>query len=186
MWTSNLCIAGTIFRDTRKPLKNGTSAKGLQQVLGLKSYKTVWAWMHKTGTAMVVSDRHKQSGIVEPDETYLGESEQGRKRGRGSENNAVIAIAVEAQGKLLGRIRMNIREDVTSGSLQGFIKCAIEPGATLVTDTWRGYSGIETEGYSREIINRSNAENDEEMLPLVHMIVSLLNHNSAKFRLPMT
>jgi hypothetical protein len=27
--------------------------------LGLKSYKTAWAWLHKIRTAMVVSDRHK-------------------------------------------------------------------------------------------------------------------------------
>jgi hypothetical protein len=46
-------IAGTIFQDTRKPLKawftaiwwvttqkNGASAAGLQQILGLRSYKT--------------------------------------------------------------------------------------------------------------------------------------------------
>jgi transposase-like protein len=123
---------------------------------------------------MVVSDRRKLSGTVEADETYLGGSEKGGKRGRGSENKAIVAIAVEVQGKLLGRIRMNIIEDVTSRSLQGFIKGAIEPGATLITDAWRGYYGIEAGGYSREIINQSNAENDEEMLPHVHMIASLL------------
>ena len=52
--------AGTIFQDTRKPLrlwlramwhvtsqKNGTSALGLQRVLGLGSYQTAWTWMHK-------------------------------------------------------------------------------------------------------------------------------------------
>jgi transposase-like protein len=69
---------------------------------------------------------------------------------------------------------MNIIEDVTSKSLQGFIKGAIELGATLITDAWRGYSGIEAEGYSREIINQSNTENDEGMLPHVHMIAPLL------------
>jgi hypothetical protein len=37
-------------------------------------------------------------------------------------------------------------EDVTSKSLQGFIKGAIELGATLITDAWRRYSGIEAEG----------------------------------------
>jgi transposase-like protein/Zn ribbon nucleic-acid-binding protein len=180
-------IAGTIFQDTRKPLrewftaiwwittqKNGASAQGLQQVLGLKSYKTAWAWLHKIRTAMVVSNRRKLTGMVETDETYLGGSEKGGKRGRGSENKAIVAIAVEVQGKLVGRVRMNIMDDVTSGSLQGFIKGAIEPGATLITDAWNGYSGIETEGYSRKIINQSKAEHDEELLPHVHMIVSLL------------
>jgi transposase-like protein/ribosomal protein L37AE/L43A len=180
-------IAGTIFQDTRKPLrewftaiwwittqKNGASAQGLQQVLGLKSYKTAWAWLHKIRTAMVVSNRHKLAGTVEADETYLGGSEKGGKRGRGSEKKAIVAIAVEVQGKLVGRVRMNMIDDVTSESLQGFIKGAIEPGAMLITDAWSGYSGIESEGYSRKIINQSNTGKEEEMLPHVHMIVSLL------------
>ena len=52
--------AGTIFQDTRKPRrlwfraawwvtsqKNGASAMSFQRVLGLKSYKTAWTWLHK-------------------------------------------------------------------------------------------------------------------------------------------
>ena len=62
--------AGTIFDRTRTPLrtwfaavwlvasqKNGLSALGLQRVLGLKSYETAWAWMHKLRRAMVRTDR---------------------------------------------------------------------------------------------------------------------------------
>src|SRR5712691_5119533 len=58
--------AGTIFQDTRTPLpiwframwwvttqKNGASTLGLQRVLGLKSYETAWAWLHKLRRAMV-------------------------------------------------------------------------------------------------------------------------------------
>ena len=51
--------AGTIFQDTRLPLrtwfrtmwwtsqKNGASALGLQSILGLGSYRTAWALLHK-------------------------------------------------------------------------------------------------------------------------------------------
>ena len=58
--------AGTIFQDTRTPLrvwfqamwwlttqKNGASALGLQRVLGLKHYQTAWTWLHKLRAAMV-------------------------------------------------------------------------------------------------------------------------------------
>lgn len=58
--------AGTIFQDTRTPLttwframwyvtgtKAGVSALGLQHVLGLGSYQTAWAWLHKLRRAMV-------------------------------------------------------------------------------------------------------------------------------------
>ena len=58
--------AGTIFHRTRTPLstwfaaiwlvtsqKNGTSAKNLHDMLGLGSYETAWAWLHKLRRAMV-------------------------------------------------------------------------------------------------------------------------------------
>ena len=57
--------AGTIFQDTRLPLrtwfrtmwwvtsqKNGASALGLQSILGLGSYRTAWALLHKLRRAM--------------------------------------------------------------------------------------------------------------------------------------
>ena len=77
--------AGTVFQDTHKPLtmwframwyvtsqKNGGSALGLQRVLGLKSYQTAWAWLHKLRRAMVRPGRDRLTGWVEVDETYLG------------------------------------------------------------------------------------------------------------------
>ena len=70
--------AGTIFQDTRKPLtmwfraiwwvtaqKNGASALGLQQVLGLGSYATAWTWLHKLRRAMVRPNREQLHGRVE-------------------------------------------------------------------------------------------------------------------------
>ena len=73
--------AGTIFAGTRTPLvswfaaiwyvvnqKQGVSALGLQRVLGLGSYQTAWAWLHKLGRAMVLPGRELLSGTVEVDE----------------------------------------------------------------------------------------------------------------------
>ena len=87
--------AGTIFQDTRKPLtlwfraawwvtsqKNGASAMGLQRVLGLKSYKTAWTWLHKLRRAMVRPDRDRLTGRIEVDETYLGGLEEGVRAAR--------------------------------------------------------------------------------------------------------
>ena len=74
--------------------KNGASAQGLQQVLGIKSYKTAWAWLHKIRKALVFSRREKLSGTVEVDETYLGGKETEGKRGRGTENKELVIVAV--------------------------------------------------------------------------------------------
>ncbi|HEY6291502.1 MAG TPA: IS1595 family transposase, partial [Terriglobia bacterium] len=69
--------AGTIFQDTHTPLtlwframwwvtaqKNGVSALGLQRVLGLGSYQTAWAWLHKLRRAMVRPGRDRLTGTV--------------------------------------------------------------------------------------------------------------------------
>ena len=178
--------AGTIFQDTRKPLrtwfiaiwwvttqKYGASAEGLKQVLGLKSDETAWAWLHKIRKAMVIPSREKLSGEIEVDECYVGGKFEG-KAGRGSENKTLIAVAVEIKGKKLGRIRMSVMKDASSDSFVPFITGNIEKGSTLITDGWRGLSGIESYGYERIVHKQSEAISEDEMLPHVHLIVSLL------------
>lgn len=179
-------IAGTIFQDTRKPLldwfvaiwwittqKNGASAEGLKQVLGLHSDQTAWTWLHKIRKAMVNPNRSKLSGTVEIDETYVGGEAIG-KHGRGAENKVLVAIATELNGKKLGRCRMSIIADASSNSLHPFITENVEKGSTLVTDGWSGYSGIEKHGYAREIYIQKNAKDGENLLPHIHTIISLL------------
>src|SRR5438270_7733969 len=110
--------AGTIFQDTRKPLrlwfqaiwlvtsqKHGASAIRLQQVLGLGSYETAWTWLHKLRRAMVRPGRDRLTGRVEVDEAYIGGVEEG-VRGRQTEKKALIAVAAEENGEGIGRIRM--------------------------------------------------------------------------------
>ena len=180
-------IAGTIFQDTRKPLKawfiaiwwvctqkNGASAQGLQQILGLKTYETAWAWLHKIRTAMVYANRTKLFGRVEVDETYLGGENIGGARGRGAEKKTLVVAAVETKGQGYGRVRFRVINDASGKSLRSFIKDNIEVGSTLVTDAWKGYSSIENEGYVHEIYNQSKTQAAEEMLPHVHTIISLL------------
>jgi hypothetical protein len=84
--------AGTIFQETRKPLvlwfrkqfgesasqKNGASATGLQRVLGVRSYKTAWTWLHKLRRAMVRPGRDRLTGKVEVHETHVGAPQTSR------------------------------------------------------------------------------------------------------------
>src|SRR5271169_4916154 len=108
--------------------KNGASALGLQRVLGLASYETAWAWLHKLRRAMVRPDRDRLSGWVEVDETYVGGLEEG-KQGRGGVGKALIVIAAQADGNGLGRIRMTVVPDASGCSLHGFVKDSIAPGS---------------------------------------------------------
>src|ERR1039458_9522845 len=132
--------AGTIFQDTRTPLtvwframwwvttqKNGVSALGLQRVLGLGSYQTAWAWLHKLRRAMVRPGRERLSGKVEVDETYLGGLEEG-VRGRQTDRKALIVVAAQEAGQGIGRIRMRRIPDVSAQSLVPFVEESVEPG----------------------------------------------------------
>jgi hypothetical protein len=109
-------MAGAISQDARKPLatwftaiwriarqRRGASAEGLKQTLGLKSCQTAWTRPHKTRRAMARPGRERLSGAIEVDETCLGGFERGGKRGRGTGNKEPVAMAVEREGKRLGR-----------------------------------------------------------------------------------
>ena len=71
-------IAGTIFENTNKPLKDwyrvthtmltskkGVSALQIMRVMGFGSYKTAWYMCHRIRTALVEMDMDKLGGIVE-------------------------------------------------------------------------------------------------------------------------
>lgn len=178
-------IAGTIFQDTHKPLtlwfraiwyvtsqKNGTSALGLQRILGLGSYRTAWTWLHKLRRAMIRPDRDKLSGRVEVDEAYIGGPEEDGKRGRGTENKILVAVAAEVNDKKIGRIRMGVIENASSEHIHAFVLGSVESGSTIISDGWSGYNGLDSKGYSQEVLPRK--EPDENMLPHVHTVISLL------------
>jgi len=177
-------IAGTIFQDTHLPLpmwfrvmwhvtsqKTGVSALGLQRVLGLGSYKTAWAMLHKLRRAMVRPGRDRLRGAVEVDETYWGAEEAGVV-GRLTEEKALIVVAAEEDGKGIGRIRLRHIRDLTSASLHGFIKQAVEPGSTVRTDGLHAYLGLEGYVHDRQIQGRQ--ADGEHLMPRVHRVVSLL------------
>ena len=176
--------AGTIFQDTHMPLtlwfravwhitsqKNGVSALGLQRVLGLGSYKTAWAMLHKLRRAMVRPGRDRLRGTVEVDETYWGSQEEG-VIGRLTEEKALIIVAAEEDGRGIGRIRLRRIPDLTKATLHGFIEQAVEPASTVQTDGWRGYLGLSGYVHDRQV--QCDQPDGEHLLPRVHRVVSLL------------
>ena len=178
--------AGTVFQGTRKPLrlwframwwvtnqKNGASAQGLQQGLGLGSYQTAWAWLHKLRRAMVRPGRDRLSGVVEVDETYVG----GRETvpGRGAENKTLVAIAVEKTGRQLGRARMAVVADGTRDELCGFVEACVESDSTVRTDGWQGYRDLKHRHYKHDRLPQQGSTAEPcELLPGVHRVASLL------------
>lgn len=177
---------GTIFHKSTKPLlvwfnaiwwmvaqKNGVSAKGLQKILGLGSYQTAWTWLHKFRRLMILSGRTKLQGIVEVDEVLVGGKVSG-KRGRGAEAKSLIAVAVEVIGRKTGRARLAKISDASSESLLAFIQNNVEPASTIITDGWPSYNELIKKGYQHQVQKATVKEEEEEILPNVHRIASLL------------
>jgi hypothetical protein len=146
---------GTVFQDSHLPLttwframwyitsqKNGVSALGLQKSLGLGSYKTAWALLHKLRRAMVRPGRDRLQGTIEVDETYWGSEEEGVV-GRLTEDKALIIVAAEEDGEGIGRIRLRRISDLTKASVHGFIAEAVESGSTVRTDGLNVYRGLD-------------------------------------------
>ncbi len=194
LWECAVCgrqasaTAGTIFHRTRTPLrlwfaaawqmtsqKHGVSALGVQRSLGLGSYQTAWAMLHRYRVAMVRPGRERLSGHVEVDETYLGGVES-KVYGRETETKAIVAIAVEIENpKGFGRIRLGHIPDVSADSLLPFIDAAVEPGATVHTDGWQAYWTLPDRGYEHErTVMRKQSDPAHVVMPGVHRVASLL------------
>lgn len=177
--------AGTIFQDTKKPLrlwfrviwyittqKYGTNALGLQRILGLGNYRICWMWLHKLRRAMVRPSRDRLSGTVQVDEIYIGGEKPG-KRGRGAVGKALVVIMVEIKEGKIGRIRLKRVANASGPSLESAVKDGIEPGSIVYTDGWEGYSGLSKLGYIHEVI-RKNPVIGRNLLPKANRIAALL------------
>lgn len=127
--------------------KNGISALGLQRALGLGSYKTAWAILHKLRRAMVRPGRDRLTGVVEVDEAYWGGEEEG-VIGRAAEAKALIVVAAQEDGKGVGHIRLARIPYLSQRYLHAFIAQTVEPGSTVRTDGLHLYQGLN--GYIHE------------------------------------
>ena len=185
--------AGTIFDKTRTPLrvwfaaawyltnqKQGVSALGLQRVLGLSSYETAWAMLHRFRRAMVRPDRERLKGTVEVDESYLaiGDKEASKtvSRRKSRTSKTLIAVAVERlTPKGFGRIRLRRIAEGSEMHLLPFVRDAVEPGARVHTDGSAAYRGIAALGYehNRTVMLGSTVPAHESM-PGVHRVASLV------------
>lgn len=179
--------AGTVFGDSRIPLrlwfqalwcmvsqKHGVSALGLARILGIKRYETAWYLLQRIRGAMVRPGRERLSGLVEVDEVFLGGVRPG-KRGRGALGKVLVLVAVEDKGTAgIGRIRIEIIVDATAVSLRQAMTKMVEPGSTVRTDEWKGYTPAAVREYKHVIIKRHSLEPGEDPTPLVHRIASLL------------
>jgi len=179
--------SGTIFDKTRTPLttwfeaawhvstaKNGMSAKTLERTLGTK-YRASWTMLQRFRVAMVDAERKQLSGNIEVDETLIGGTKKGGKRGRGSAKSIVV-IAIEIKEPSgFGRIRMRHIPDASGDSLIPFVCDVASAGSIVHTDGWSGYNELSTHEFTHSITVQSSSSDPAHVsMPGVHRVSSLI------------
>jgi transposase len=155
--------AGTVFQDTRTPLRvwfyaiylfvttrHGVSGKELQRSLGV-TYKTAWRMGQQIRTLMAKADGfRKLKGHVEADEAFVG----GRRR-HGDPDNKTVVMGLKERG---GRLNTEVIPNIKMGSLRAAMLKNVERGSTVSTDELHSYDLLTFEGYRHGQVTHSAKE----------------------------
>ncbi|MET4014601.1 transposase-like protein [Mucilaginibacter sp. UYP25] len=94
--------------------------------------------------AMTSSGDFPMEGKVDVDETYVGGQDDqimGRKKG----SKKIVVVSIEKKGKGVSRMYAKVVAAASKENLKGFMKGHIKPEASVRTDQWAGYKGLEDE-----------------------------------------
>ena len=186
--------ARTVFDKTRTPLriwlaairyvvnqKQGVTALGLKRVLGLGSYQTAWAMLHRLRRAMIRPGRERLHGVVEVDESFIGRSRPNKTRDTKQTQSSkiqrsLVMIAVEIkEPKGFGRIRLQRVTNRSEQAVLPFVLDSVEPGSIVRTDGSEAYRNLSKHGYQREKTVMLGADDPAHVaMPGVHRVAALL------------
>jgi hypothetical protein len=172
--------------------KKGFSCLEFQRQLGLKRYETAFKLMHKIRFVMGKRDSsYMLKGMVEYDEAYVekaisAELKKQLKRGKGSQRQAIVAIAAESTPledktskeitRHCGFFKMKVLKDPTAKSVDNFVKETISRKSVVFTDENKAYVNLEklVEDHMKV---RSSAKTANGELNWVHTAISNLKKN---------
>ncbi len=102
--------------------------------------------------------RDEFTGTVEVDESWFGSTRPRgqlgpKKRGRGTNKQAVFGIIERG-----GRVFTELIPDAKKKTLQDLIRGNVALDATVISDGWRGYSGLVDVGYDRHLRIKKHAK----------------------------
>jgi predicted RNA-binding Zn-ribbon protein involved in translation (DUF1610 family) len=178
--------AGTILHDSKLALtiwflaafliathSNGLSARQLQSMLGLGSYRTAWMLAGKLRRAMVAPQRAPLSGLIEADESTLPlrtkDDPPAGGGGRSLEGKMAIAGAVEISDGVVGRLRLQAIDNYSAQTLHAFLSGVAAAGSELKTDGWSGYPGAPGLAHDPHVVGKMAAH---VILPTIHTVFS--------------
>ena len=102
------------------------------------------------------SEKAKIVGVVEVDESYFGAtrtrgSSEPKKRGRGTSKLPVFGIFERG-----GSVYTEIVPDAKKSTLQAIIRGKVSLKSSIISDCWKGYSGLVDVGYDKHLrVNHS-------------------------------
>ena len=158
--------AGTVFQDTRTPLRvwfyavflfvttrHGVSGKELQRTLGV-TYKCAWRMGQQIRLLMAKADGFEMlKGHIESDEAFVG----GRRRASEGSwvDNKTVILGLKQRG---GRMHAETIPNTKTDSLRNPILRMVEKGSTVSTDEHRAYSLLKRDGYVHGAVNHLQGE----------------------------
>jgi transposase-like protein len=175
---------GTIMEDSPLPLekwfaamwlianaKNGISSYELGRALGI-CQKTAWFLLHRVRHIMQTGTLDKMEGIVECDETYIGQKAKNmhydkkkeKIKGRGTDGKAIVfgllerGIKADKENGVEGRIskvRTMVVSDTKEETLIGAIKTNVEEGTEVFTDAHKSYRALGEEGFKHAFVDHA-------------------------------
>jgi len=158
-------MAGTIFQDTRTPLRLwfhaifliastrcGISAKQLQREIGV-TYKTAWRMFYRI-RKLLEDDGTMLGGTVEADETYIGGKRRDGRTGRPGPSSSKTAVfgVVERQGRVVAKKV----PDAKGKTLIPLVAQHVIPRSIVYTDEWKPYRALGRSGYFHDRVHHAS------------------------------
>ena len=174
-------LSGTLFQKTRIPLpkwflaihlmlsnRKGISSHQMGRELEMRQ-QTAWSMMKRIREEMLVKTGMKLlNGIIEADETYIGQKSNVRGWGTGK---ATVLGAVERGGNVVAEVI----PDISANTIRKFVERYIRQpeDSLLITDGLRGYQPLRS--YIEHKVLNSSVIYFDKKVPYPQ-IVGILNH----------
>lgn len=174
--------SGTVFHRTHLSLlqiiwamylfandKRGCSAVQIQRNLKV-NYDTALYLLQRLRKAMKSrDDQYMLDGIVELDDTYVGTSTHGKKRGRGTEKAKVIVAVSQTDNGKAGFIKMQVVSSLKATTFGRFAQKYIAEGTHIESD---GYASLIKGVAKKYFVHYETFSPDKEMLLNLHTAIS--------------
>lgn len=164
----------TVFEKTTTPLsswfyiiylqtvtRNGVSAKEIERQLSV-CYKTALRMAHQIKKLMADKDMTPLAGICEIDEAYIGGHAKNKHKRIRAERKANKTSPTEDKIAVIGMLSrgQGIKAQVIPANkhLKQIVRENVHPSASIVTDSFSSYEGLDIEYFKHEIVNHLKNE----------------------------